>query len=193
MSEDPTTLDRFMQGEARSGNRAQVMALVGLAGFVGLIWVAAGALAAPWQLDPSSPTVMSSSAECNARLGAQYEIRVDGQSYGGCGGATNKCGEVEAIAIAYDTEDPSLCRVATAVDGLGRYEATVMMLGLGLSFAGLAGLSFLLSLRARRAALAGDTNADTAKARFQLLQRISWAALAAAVLMANGTALYALL
>lgn len=193
MIDEPTTLDRFMQGEARSGNRALVMMLVGLLGTVGLIWVAAGALAAPWQLDATSPTVMSSSAECDSRLGAQYEIRVDGESHGGCSGATNKCGEVEAIAIAYDPEDPSQCRVASAVDGLGRYEATVMLLGLGLSFAGVAGLSFLLSVRARRAALAGDANADTAKARFQLLQRISWAALAAAVLMANGTALYALI
>ncbi len=193
MIDEPTTLDRFMLGEGRGGTRAQIMVMIGIAGAALLVWVAAGALSAPWHLDASSPTVMSSSADCSARLGAQYVIRVDGTSHGGCGGATNKCAEIEAIAIAYDPDDPAQCRVASAVNGLGRYEATVMMLAVGLSLAGVAGLSFLLSLRARRAALAGDATADVAPARVQRLQRVSWAALAAAVVVANGTALYALL
>lgn len=161
------------------------MALVGLAGFALLTWVAAASFSAPWQLDADSPTVMSSTAECNTRVGALYELRVGGQTYGGCGGATNRCAEVEAIAIAYDPEDPSQCRVATAVDGLGRYEATVMLLGFGMSLAGVAALAFLMSQRVRRD--------EGAEARFVLLQRICWASLAAAVLTANGTALFALL
>ncbi len=169
------------------------MLLVGLVGLGLMLWVGLGAFAAPFHLDESSPTVMSSSAECDARNGAQYEIRVDGQSYGGCGGATNKCAEIEAVAVAYDPADPSQCRVASAVDGLGRYEATLMLLGFGLSLAGIAGACFLLSRRARQAGAAGVLDADAAEARFQLLQRLTWAALAAAVLAANGTALYALL
>jgi hypothetical protein len=167
------------------------MAAVGLAGLGLLSWVGVGSLAAPWHLDKSSPTVMSSSAECDARLGAQYEIRVDGESYGSCGGATNKCAEVEAVAVAYDESDPSQCRVASAVDGLGRYEATLMLLGLGMSFAGVAALAFLLSQRVRRPD--GDVDDSGSEARFVLFQRLCWAALAAALLTANGTAIYALL
>jgi len=177
---EPTSLDRFMN------RRAPAMALVGLAGFALLAWVAIASFSAPWQLDPSSPTVMSSSAECNVRVGALYEIRVDGETYGGCGGATNKCAEVEAVAVAYDPEDPAQCRVASAVDGFGRYEATVMLLGFGMSLAGVAALAFLMSHRVRRDEAEGEP-------RFAMLQRVSWAALAAAVLTANATALFALL
>lgn len=165
------------------------MAAVGLAGLGLLGWVGVGSLAAPRHLDENSPTVMSSSAECNARLGAQYEIRVDGEGYGGCGGATNKCPEVEAVAIAYDESDPSKCRVASSLNRLGRYEATLMLLGLGMSFAGAAALAFLLSQRARRVAVSEGTS----EARFVLLQRVCWAALAAALITTNGTAIYALL
>lgn len=182
---EPTSLDRFMN------RRAPAMAAVGLAGLGLLSWVGVGSLAAPWHLDESSPTVMSSSAECDARLGAQYEIRVDGESYGSCGGATNKCAEVEAVAVAYDESDPSQCRVASAVNGLGRYEATLMLLGLGMSFAGVAALAFALSQRVRRPG--GDTDDSGPEARFHLFQRVCWAALAAALLTANGTAIYALL
>lgn len=181
MTAEPTALDRFMTG------RAPAMLFVGLAGFAAFVWVAVGSLSAPWHLDENSLTVMSSSAECNARLGAQYEIRVDGEPYGHCGGATNKCAEVEAVAIAYDESDPSQCRVASAVDGLGRYEATVMLLGLGLSMAAVAAASFMLSQRVPR------TEGAAAEAKFQRLQKICWGALAAAVLLANGTAVFALL
>ena len=187
MSLEPTALDRFMSG------RAPTMLLVGLAGFAMFAWVAVGAFSAPWHLDERSPTVMSSTAECDARLGAQYEIRVDGEPYGQCGGATNRCAEVEAVAVAYDANDPAQCRVASAVDGLGRYEATLLLLAFGLTLAGVAGGSFLLSQRVRRDDTTGDVDTDAAQARFLLLQRISWAALAAAVLTANGTALFALL
>jgi len=68
-----------------------------------------------------------------------------------------------------------------------------LLLGLGLSFAGAAGASFLLSQRTRRAGASGDLDAKAAAARFQRLQRISWGSLAAAALTANGTALYLLL
>lgn len=172
--------------------RAPAMLLVGIVG-LGLIgWVGLAALSAPFHLDASSPTVMSSSAECDARSGARYEIRVDGKSYGGCTGATNKCAGIEAVEIAFDPSDPSQCRVATAVDGLGRYEATLMLLGLGLSFAGVAGASSVLAAQIRRGAAVDDDTENAAK-RLRLLQRITWAALAAAVVTANGTALYALL
>lgn len=165
------------------------MAAVGLAGLGLLGWVGAGSLGAPWHLDESSPTVMSSSAECDARLGAQYEIRVEGQSYGGCGGATNKCAEVEAVAVAYDASDPSQCRVASSVDGLGRYEATLMLLGLGMSFAGVAAIAFFISQRVRRV----SEDDAAAQDRAELWQRVCWGALAAALVTANGTAIYALL
>jgi hypothetical protein len=178
MTVEPTALDRFMAG------RANAMVFVGLVGVAVFAWVGAGAVSAPWQLDESSPTVMSSTAKCDVRLGAQYEIRIDGEPYGSCGGATNKCAEVEAVAIAYDADDPSQCRVASAVDGLGRYESTLLLLGFGLSLAGVAGVGSLLSQRAREASNA---------ARVELFQRVTWAALAAAVVVANGTALYALL
>lgn len=187
MIDEPTALDRFMTG------RAPAMMFVGLAGVALLLWIAVGAFSAPWHLDDQSPTVMSSTAECDARLGARYEIRVEAESYGSCGGATNKCAEVEAVEIAYDPDDPSQCRVASAVDGLGRYEATLMLLGLGLSFAGLAGLSFLRSQRVRRGIAAADPDDAAARSRFVLLQRITWAALAAAVMTANGTAIFALM
>lgn len=187
MTEERTALDGFMTG------RAPTMLVVGLVGVALVLSFFVGVVSAPWQLDDSSPTVMSSSAECDARLGGQYEIRVEGESYGHCGGATNKCGEVEAVAVAYDPDDPSQCRVASAVGGLGPYELTFFLLGLGLSFAGAAGASFLLSQRTRRAGVSGDLTEETAAVRFQRLQRISWASLAAAAVTANGTALYLLL
>ncbi len=187
MTEERTALDGFMTG------RAPAMLLVGLVGVAAMLWFVVGIIAAPWQLDDDSPTVMSSTAECDARRGAQYQIRVDGETYGHCGGATNKCGEVEAIAVAYDEDDPSQCRVASAAGGLGRYESTFLLLGLGLSFAGAAGASFLLSQRTRVAGTHGDLSAEAAAARFQRLQRICWASLAAAMVTANGTALYLLL
>lgn len=187
MTEERTALDGFMSG------RAPTMLIVGLVGVALVISFFVGAASAPWQLDQSSPTVMSSTAECDSRRGAQYQIRVEGESYGQCGGATNKCGEVEAVAIAYNPGDPSQCRVASAAGGLGRYELTFLLLGLGLSFAGAAGGSYMLSQRTRRAGASGDLDAETAAARFQRLQRISWGSLAAAAITANGTALYLLL
>ncbi len=187
MTEERTALDGFLSG------RAPTMLLVGLIGVALVLWVFGGLLSAPWQLNEDSPTVMSSSAECDPRRGAQYQIRVDGESYEGCGGATNKCAEVEAVAVAYDPDDPSACRVASAAGGLGRYESTFLLLGLGLSFAGAAGASFLVSQRVRRAGLRGDLCAEAAAARFQRWQRISWASLTAAIVTANGTALYVLL
>lgn len=187
MTEERTALDGFMSG------RAPTMLVVGLVGVALVLSFFIGAVSAPWQLDESSPTVMSSTAECDARRGAQYQIRVGGESYDNCGGATNKCGEVEAVAVAYDPDDPSQCRVASAAGGLGRYELTFLLLGLGLSFAGSAGASYLLSDRTRRAGVSGDLSAEAAAARFQRMQRICWASLAAAALTANGTALYLLL
>lgn len=185
--EERTALDGFMTG------RAPAMLLVGLVGVATVLWFLAGVFSAPWQLDETSPTVMSSSADCDAKRGAQYQIRVDGESYARCSGATNKCAEVEAVAIAYDPSDPTQCRVASAAGGIGRYEATFLLLGLGLSFAGAAGASFLLSQRTRSATVRGDLNDERGAARFQRLQRISWFSLAAAALTANGTALYLLL
>lgn len=187
MTEERTALDGFMTG------RAPAMLLVGLVGVAAIVWFLVGVFSAPWQLDPSSPTVMSSTAECDAKRGAQYQIRVGGETYGHCGGATNKCAEVEAVAIAYDASDPAQCRVASAAGGIGRYEATFLLLGLGLSFAGAAGASFLLSQRTRRAAASGEVSPEIGAARFQRLQRICWASLAAAAVTANGTALYLLL
>ncbi|MGH1342897.1 MAG: hypothetical protein ACRBN8_15145 [Nannocystales bacterium] len=187
MIEERTALDGFMTG------RAPVMLLVGLVGVASVLWFLVGVVSAPWQLDNSSPTVMSSTAECDPKRGAQYQIRVGGETYRNCGGATNRCGEVEAVAIAYDESDPSQCRVASAAGGLGRYETTFLLLGLGLSFAGAAGGTFLLSQRTRRAAASGDLEPEPAAARFHRLQRICWASLAAATLTANGTALYLLL
>ena len=177
---EPTSLDRFMN------RRAPAMAFVGLAGFALLTWVALASFSAPWELDTNSPTVMSSSAECDVRVGALYEIRVDGETYGGCGGATNKCAEIEAVAIAYDPDDPAQCRVASAVDGFWRYETTVMLLGFGMALAGVAALTFLASQRVPRSEAGGER-------RFAALQRVSWVALAAAVLTSNATALFALL
>ncbi|MBV1861578.1 MAG: hypothetical protein KUG77_24380 [Nannocystaceae bacterium] len=187
MTEERTALDGFMTG------RATAMLLVGLVGLASVLWFLVGVISAPWQLDERSPTVMSSSADCDAKRGAQYQIRVDGESYSHCGGATNRCGEVEAVAVAYDARDPAQCRVASAAGRIGRYEATFLLLGLGLSFAGAAGASFLLSQRTRRAGAGGNLSTEAAAARFQRLQRISWASLAAATLTANGTALYLLL
>lgn len=187
MTEERTALDGFLSG------RAPAMLFVGLVGLAVVLWVFAGLLSAPWHLDDSSPSVMSSSAECDPKRGAQYQIRVDGETYEGCGGATNQCGEVEAVAVAYDADDPAQCRVASATGGLGRYESTLLLLGLGLSFAGAAAASFLLSQRTRRAGASGDLSAEAATARFERLQRISWGSLVAAIVTANGTALYALL
>lgn len=184
--EDRTALDGFMTG------RAPAMLLVGLVGMATILWFLAGLVSAPWQLGESSPTVMSSSADCDATRGAQYKIRVGGETYSQCSGATNKCAEVEAVAVAYDESDPAQCRVASAAGGVGRYEATFLLLGLGLSFAGVAGASFLLSQRTRTAAASGDLSAELATSRFHRQQRISWFSLAAAALTANGTALYLL-
>ncbi len=193
MSDEPTALERFMLGDARGGNRANVLLIVGGLGFGMFLYVLSGVFTAPGGLDGSSPTVASDTATCSFRNGALYEIEVAGKTYGGCAGATNRCAESEPVDVAYDPADPSRCRVASAVGGLGRFEMTLLLLNLGMAFAGVASVLFMLSQRIHMAAIANDGDMSGAQARVARLQRLSWVALAASAITANATAVYALL
>ncbi len=194
MIDEPTVLDGFMQANARGGNRAHVLALVGAIGFVLLGLRLFDLVAVPWHLDAHSPQTTAVGSQCDYRQGALFEIEVEGSRHAGCTGAPGKCAFEDGAAIAYDPADPSQCRTSAFVDGLSPYEWVTLLLTSGLSFVGIAGGSFLRGQQVRRRALADPEGDDVrAAARFVFWQRLSWFGLASAAITVNATAVVALL
>lgn len=152
--DEPRLLDRFMRYADQGTPLWAVLVLIGIVG-LGLgvrmtVWV----LDQPWDLDASSPVVTGSPGDCGPLTAGRYEIEVDGHTYS-CGGAEDKCAQDEA-EVAYDPRDPSRCRAAARVDGLGVYEMLGVLTALAFTFGGLAGLGYWVSEKLRKADLGED-------------------------------------
>ncbi len=186
----PTLLDTVMRHQGRGGRSATILMVVGLIGTLLGGSSALCMLAEPWQLNARSPQVNSVASECGSFSGAVYTIEVEGVSQN-CGGADTKCAGGTQVAIAYDPEDPSRCRVAANVDRLSDYELQILMLALAFIAVGLAGGAYTWSERLRRAEIA-DSSPVLARRR-QQLRRLSGLALGAAFCLVNAFAILFLL
>ena len=181
-AEPPTLLDTIMRHQGRGGRAATVLVIVGL---IGSLLGGSGVLVTlkePWQLSPRSPQTTSIDSECGSLSGTHYTIEVEGEQFT-CGGSDTKCGGGASVAIAYDPEDPSQCRVAANVDRLSDYELQVLMLALAFVSVGLAGGTYIWSEHLRRAEIV-DSKPARAHRRLQL-RRLSGLALGAAFCLVN--------
>ena len=185
-----TLLDTIMRREGRGGSAAMIFMVVGLGGLLiggsGVL----GLAAQPWELDASSPVAESVDSECGAFSGGRFVIEVGDEDYL-CGGSDTKCGREGPVAVAFDPEDPSRCRVAANVDGLSVYELQILLLVCGFLSIGTAGAAYYFSERLRLASLLGGGEARQALRR--RLRRISGFALILAICMSNGIALFFIL
>ena len=190
VAERRTLLDTIMRHEGRGGSAALISMVVGLGGLLiggsGVL----GLAAEPWELDASSPVAESVDSECGPLTGGRFVIEVEGEDRL-CGGSDSKCGGEGPVAVAFDPEEPSRCRVAANVDRLSTYELQILLLVLGFLAIGTAGATYSLSERVRLAELLrGGPERPRLRAG---LRRCSGFALIVAIALINGFAIYFLL
>ena len=185
-----TLLDTIMRRQGRGGSAAMILMIVGLGGvLIGGSGVL-GLAAQPWELDASSPVAESVDSECGPFSGGRFVIEVADEDHL-CGGSDTKCGREGPVAVAFDPEDPSRCRVAANVDGLSVYELQILLLFCGFLSIGTAGAAYYFSERLRLASLL--EGGSTRQALRRRLRRISGFALLLAICLSNGVALFFIL
>ncbi len=188
--EKPTLLDAIMRHKGRGGSAGVILMIVGVGGLLiggsGVL----GLAAQPWELDASSPVAESVDSECGPFSGGRFVIEVGGEDHL-CGGSDTKCGDEGPVAVAFDPEDPSRCRVAANVDGLSVYELQILILAFGFLALAIAGGAYTFSERLRLASLLGEGSGREVLRR--RLRRVSGFALILAICLTNGFALYFIL
>lgn len=126
----------------------------------------------PWELDARSPVVESIDSECGPATGAIYTIKVKGRSYR-CGGSDDKCSWDGPVAVAYDSADPSRCRVAANVDRISDYESLIISAGCGVALFMIAWGFYRRGEALRRADLLdGATTRQRRRARIRTLSAV---------------------
>lgn len=162
--------------EAPSGLLDRIMhprrAIVGIIGLLPFAFMAVSIARQPWELDARSPVVESIDSECGPFAGAIFTIKVKGRSYR-CGGSDDKCSWDGPVAVAYDSADPSRCRVAANVDRISDYESLTISAGCGMALFVIAWVFYQRSEALRKTDLLdGATTRQRRRARLRTLSAV---------------------
>lgn len=146
--------------------------IAGIIGFLLFAFMSVSIARQPWELDARSPVVESIDSECGPSTGAIFTIKVKGRSYR-CGGSDDKCSQDGPVAVAYDSADPSRCRVAANVDRISDYESLTISANCGSALFLIAWAFYRRSEALRRADLLdGASTRQRRRARLRTLSAV---------------------